>query len=37
MAKPFDLEVLLAVVEHLVESDEAGRALERAPLVGASR
>ena len=24
MAKPFDLDVLLAVIEHLVQSDEAG-------------
>jgi CheY-like chemotaxis protein len=37
MAKPFDLEVLLAVVEHLVQSAAAPRPLERAPLMGASR
>jgi CheY-like chemotaxis protein len=36
MAKPFDLDVLLAVVEHLVQSGEAARDPRgSAPLVGA--
>jgi CheY-like chemotaxis protein len=37
LAKPFDLEVLLAVVAHLVQSGQPARPIERAPLVAAGR